>query len=72
MNTKKILILGKQGVGKTQLANIISKDLGVPVVDGIGSLRELSDEEGVYTSNSISLEKANTSLPQGFMLIHIS
>lgn len=72
MKTKKILILGKQGVGKNQLANIISKELGVPVVDGIGSLCELSDEEGVYTSNSISLEKAYTSLPLGFMLIYIS
>lgn len=71
MKTKKILILGGQGVGKTQLANIISKNLGIPIIDGIGSLSELPNEEGIYTSNSIPLEEANTSLPEGFILIHI-
>lgn len=68
----KILILGGQGVGKTQLANLISKNIGIPIVEGIENLSELPDEEGIYTSNSIPLETANTALPQGFMLIHIS
>ena len=72
MKTKKILILGGQGVGKTQLANLMSKSLNIPIIDGIGSLGELQDEEGIYTSNSIPLETANAALPQGYMLIHIS
>lgn len=72
MKTKKILILGRQGVGKTQLANLMSKSLGIPVIDEIGSLCELPNEEGIYTSNSIPFETATEALPQGFMLLHIS
>lgn len=71
MKTKKILIVGKQGVGKTQLANMISKNLNIPVIDGISGLVELTNKEGVYTSNSISVEVARIGLPQGFVLIHI-
>lgn len=72
MKTKKILIVGKQGVGKTQLANMISKNLNIPVIDGISGLAGLKNKEGVYTSNSISVEVARIGLPQGFVLIHIS
>lgn len=72
MKTKKILIVGKQGVGKTQLANLISKYLDIPVIDGISGLVELTNEEGVYTSNSISVGMARIGLPQGFVLIHVS
>lgn len=72
MKSKKILIIGKQGVGKTMLANIISKRLDILVFDGISCLSELTSGEGVYTSNSIDVEVAKTGLPKGFVLIHIS
>lgn len=72
MRTKKILILGGQRVGKTQLANMISKSLNIPVVEGVESLDKLPNEEGVYTSNSILLGVAEIDLPQGFVLIQIS
>ncbi|WP_303208591.1 hypothetical protein [Bacteroides oleiciplenus] len=72
MRTKKILILGGQRVGKTQLANMISKSLNIPVVEGVENLDKLPNEEGVYTSNSIPLGVAEIDLPQGFVLIQIS
>lgn len=72
MKTKKILIVGEQGVGKTLLADMISKKLNIPVVNGISGLGELTSKEGVYTSNSISVEVAKVGLPRGFVLIHIS
>lgn len=72
MKTKKILILGRQGVGKTQLANLLSKALGIPIIEGVECLGKLPNEEGIYTSNSIPIEVANVGLPQGFMLIHIN
>lgn len=72
MKTKKILILGGQGVGKTQLANIISKSLNIPLVEGVQGLENLPNEEGVYTSNSIPVEVAKVGLPCEFVLIHIS
>jgi regulator of PEP synthase PpsR (kinase-PPPase family) len=72
MRTKKILILGGERTGKTLLANIISKSLNIPVIEGVESLNELPNKEGIYTSNSIPLEVANIGLPHGFVLIHIS
>lgn len=72
MKTKKILILGGQGVGKTQLAKIISKSLNIPVIEGVERLEQLPDEEGVYTSNSIPVEVAKTNLSREFVLVHIS
>lgn len=71
MKTKKILILGGEGVGKTQLANIISKSLNIPVIEGVERLEQLPNEEGVYTSNSITVEMAKIGIPCGFVLIHI-
>ena len=71
MKKKKILILGGQGVGKTQLADIISKGLNLPIIEGVERLENLPNEEGVYTSNSISIEVAKIGLPRGFTLIHI-
>lgn len=71
MKTKKILILGRQGVGKTQLANLLSKALGIPITEEVECLGKLPNEEGIYTSNSIPIEVANVGLPQGFMLIQI-
>lgn len=72
MKSKKILIIGNQGVGKTQLAEIIAKDFGIPVFDGISSLNELDNKEGVYVSNAIPAEIAQIGLPKGFVLVHIS
>ena len=72
MKTKKILILGRQGVGKTQLANLLSKALGIPITEEVECLGKLPNEEGIYTSNSIPIEVANVGLPQGFMLIQIN
>lgn len=68
----KILILGGPAVGKTQLGNLISKSLNIPIIEGVETLGELPNKEGIYTSNSITLEVANNALPEGFMLIHIS
>lgn len=72
MKTKKILILGRERVGKTQLANIISENINIPVTEGVESMGELPNKEGVYTSNSIPLQVAKIGLPRGFMLIYIS
>lgn len=72
MKTKKILILGGQGVGKTQLAKIISKSLNIPVIEGVERLEQLPDKEGVYTSNSIPVEVAKINLSREFVLVHIS
>lgn len=72
MKSKKILIIGNQGVGKTQLAEIIAKDFGIPVFDGISSLNELENKEGIYVSNAIPVEIAQIGLPKGFVLVHIS
>lgn len=71
MKTNKILILGGQGVGKTQLANIISKSLNIPVIEGVERLEKLPNVEGVYTSNSIPVEVAKINLPREFILIHV-
>lgn len=72
MKQKKILIVGKQGIGKTLLSSLISKDLDIPVFDEISCLEELTDQEGVYVSNSIHFEVARIDLPEGFTLIHMS
>ena len=72
MKTKQVLIIGEQGVGKTDLAKIISENLNIPVYDEIATLSELTENEGVYVSNSISIEMATVRLPEGFTLIHIS
>lgn len=58
--------------GKTQLANMLSKSLNIPVVEGIENLGELPNNEGVYTSNSIPATVAKTGLPREFALICIS
>lgn len=71
MKNQKILIIGRQGVGKTLFANIISKEFDIPVFDGVANLNELTDKEGIYVSNSIPIESAQTGLPKGFVLIYI-
>lgn len=71
MKSKKILIIGNQGVGKTKLAETIAKDLCIPVYDEVSGLNELEEKEGVFVSNSIPVEIAQIGLPKGFVLIHI-
>lgn len=68
---KKILIVGKQGVGKTQLAGILSLAYGLPVTEGIQDMLPLPDEEGIYTSNVIGAMPAEPAIPYGFTLIHL-
>lgn len=68
---KKILIVGKQGVGKTQLADILSAAYDLPVTEGIQNMLSLPDEDGIYTSNVIGAMSAEAVLPYGFTLIHL-
>lgn len=70
MKTKNILIIGKQGVGKTQLAKMLSKNFNIPVFDEIASLNDLTSKKGIYVSNAIPVEVAQIGLPKGFVLIH--
>lgn len=35
MKTRKILIIGKQGVGKTRLAELLSATYNLPVTEGL-------------------------------------
>ncbi len=67
---KGFLIIGKQGVGKTRLAELIAKSWDLPIHDGIGKLSDIN-EIGVYVSNSIPIEVANIGLPVGFTLIFV-
>lgn len=67
----KIFIVGKQGVGKTQLADILSAAYGLPVTEGIQNMLSLPDEEGIYTSNVIDVVSAESAIPYGFTLIYL-
>lgn len=68
---KKILIVGKQGVGKTQLADILSLAYGLPVTEGIQNMSSLPDEDGIYTTGSIEFKSARDAKLYGFTLIYI-
>lgn len=68
---KKILIVGKQGVGKTKLACILSLAYGLPVTEEIENMLSLPEEEGIYTSNVIDIVSAESAVPYGFTLIHL-
>lgn len=72
MELKKILIIGKQGVGKTRFAEAISRSFAIPVFDEVSGLNELGNKEGVYVSNAIPVEVAQAGLPKGFILVHVS
>lgn len=71
MIRKKILIIGKPGVGKTELAEALAGKLNVPVIDEISGPDEIEDKSGIYVSNSIPVSIAELALPYGFTLIHI-
>lgn len=71
MKTRKILITGKQGVGKTRLAELLSATYNLPVTESVESMAVLPDEDGIYTSNSIGLKSARDAKLYGFTLIYI-
>lgn len=49
-----ILIVGKPGTGKTQMAERVSKDYRLPIIDEIPTLDNIPDEKGIYVSNCIN------------------
>lgn len=50
----RILIVGKPGTGKTQMAERVSKDYRLPIIDEIPTLDNIPDEKGIYVSNCIN------------------
>jgi shikimate kinase len=53
-NKKRILIIGKQGIGKTALAESISQLTNLPVYDELPSIQDIEEQRGIYVSNSIT------------------
>lgn len=49
----RILIAGKPGTGKSQMAKRVSKDYRLPIMDEIPTLDHIPNEKGIYVSNSI-------------------
>lgn len=49
----RILIVGKPGTGKSQMAKRVSKDYRLPIMDEIPTLDHIPNEKGIYVSNSI-------------------
>lgn len=57
----KILIIGAQGAGKTEVANNLAKRLGYKVVDEVGNIEEVKKKatpNTIYVSNSIDEKTA--------------
>lgn len=57
----KILIIGAQGAGKTEVANNFAKRLGYKVVDEVGNIEEVKKKatpNTIYVSNSIDEKTA--------------
>lgn len=42
----RILIIGKPGTGKSQMAERVSKDYRLPIIDEIPTLDNIPDEKG--------------------------
>lgn len=66
----RILIVGKPGTGKTQMAERVSKDYHLPIIDEIPTLDHIPNEKGIYISNSIDPVEA-AKRKDGFKLIII-
>lgn len=49
----RILIIGKPGTGKSQIAKRVSKDCRLPIMDEIPTLDHIPNEKGICVSNSI-------------------
>lgn len=56
----KVLIIGAQGAGKTQLAGELAETLGYKVVDEVASIEELkkATPNTIYVSNAIDEKTA--------------
>lgn len=57
----KVLIIGAQGAGKTQLAGELAETLGYKVVDEVASIEELkkmAPPNTIYVSNAIDEKTA--------------
>ena len=50
----RILIIGKPGTGKTQMAERVSKDYRLPIIDEISTLDNIPTERGIYVSSCIN------------------
>ena len=50
----RILIIGKPGTGKSQMAERVSKDYRLPIIDEISTLDHIPTERGIYVSECIN------------------
>ena len=50
----RILIIGKPGTGKSRMAERVSKDYRLPIIDEISTLDNIPTERGIYVSNCIN------------------
>lgn len=71
---EKILIIGRPGTGKTNLANVLAESMNYDLVDEVPSARWLSlnaEPRTVYMSNSITRVEAAMYL-KDFTVIAVS
>ena len=66
----RILIVGKPGTGKTQMAERVSKNYRLPIIDEVPTLDCIPNGKGIYVSNSIDPVEA-AKRKDGFKLIII-
>ena len=64
----RILIIGKPGTGKSQMAERVSKDYRLPIIDEISTLDNIPTERGIYVSECINPVEA-AKRKDGFKLI---
>lgn len=71
---EKILIIGRPGTGKTNLANVLAELMNYNLVDEVPSAQWLfvnAKPRTVYVSNCITMEEAAMYL-KGFTIIEVS